>query len=214
MESLLKYVVGEMRVIADAPFVFSAAVLILVGGIWWLMDWRYGGIVSNRDAEIALLRSQRDDYREKLGGASPDQARARIDVLEQRLRIIEPRFLMPEQRKILFEALKLAQNTNHAVVISHDGACADCNRYATDFMSIFTNIPGWQVKPSMFLGAGLKSPKGLTIFVPDPTHLLPEGALVIRAFEAAKLSFEIYKRNSAPDRGSNIEIQITAQLIL
>src|SRR5262245_51575677 len=100
MESLIKYVFGEMRVIAGARLVFATALLVAGMAIYWVMDWRYAGILSNRDSEIALLKSQRDDYKDKLGGASPDQARARIDALEKRLAELEPKLARLEPRRI------------------------------------------------------------------------------------------------------------------
>jgi hypothetical protein len=78
MEQLVKHVVGEMGVIAHAPVTIVAALLIMGGAIWWAMDWRYSGIIVNRDAEISSLRTQRDEYREKLSGATPDQAAHKI----------------------------------------------------------------------------------------------------------------------------------------
>jgi hypothetical protein len=41
--------------------------------------------LANKDGEISLLTRQRDDYKDKLGGASPDQAKAKIDTLEKRI---------------------------------------------------------------------------------------------------------------------------------
>lgn len=79
MDPLIKYVLAEMRVIADAPLVFTAALLVVGGCIWFVLNWRYVGIVENKDGIIAL-------YKERLGGATPDQAKARIDALERRVK--------------------------------------------------------------------------------------------------------------------------------
>lgn len=57
MESLVKYVVGEMSTIAHAPAIFIVALLVVTGGIWWAIDWRYGSVIVNRDAEISSLRT-------------------------------------------------------------------------------------------------------------------------------------------------------------
>src|SRR5262249_60686968 len=121
-ESLIKYVLGEMRVIADARLVFATALLVAGMAIYWVMDWRYVAILSNRDSEIALLKSQRDDYKDKLGGASPDQARARIDALESRLAQLEPKLenrfarleprrITPEQRATFIQAINVNKGT-------------------------------------------------------------------------------------------------------
>lgn len=62
---------------------FIVIVALIITVVWWAMNWRYGTVLGNKDSEIALLRSQRDDYKDKLGGASPDQAKARMETLEQ-----------------------------------------------------------------------------------------------------------------------------------
>jgi hypothetical protein len=84
MDQLIKYVVGEMRVIADAPVVFIAALLVIGGSIWWAMRWRYSGIIESKDAVITL-------YKERLNGATPDQARAKIDSLEGQITSLKSR---------------------------------------------------------------------------------------------------------------------------
>jgi hypothetical protein len=85
MEQLFKYVLGEMRLIAQTPVVFAMAVLVVGGAIWWAMGWRYSGIIANRDSEISSLRTQRDEYKDKLSGASPDQAAHTIKSLTEQV---------------------------------------------------------------------------------------------------------------------------------
>jgi hypothetical protein len=90
LEIVVKYIFGEFRTIRGAP---ASSILIVLGifaVVWIAMDWRYGGfianrdgVIANRDAEIRLITVQRDDYKDKLGGASPDQAKARIEALEK-----------------------------------------------------------------------------------------------------------------------------------
>jgi hypothetical protein len=75
MEQLIKYVLGEMRVVRGAPLALSTALLVLSGAIWWAVNWRYAGVIENKDGIIAL-------YKERLNGAGPDEARARIETLQ------------------------------------------------------------------------------------------------------------------------------------
>ena len=58
--------------------------------VWTTLDWADSARLKNKDEEIGLLVRQRDEYKDKLGGASPDQAKARIDALEARLKRVEP----------------------------------------------------------------------------------------------------------------------------
>ncbi|TYO61862.1 hypothetical protein FXV83_36020 [Bradyrhizobium hipponense] len=89
LEIVIKYILGESRTIRNAP---ASAIVIAFGAfaiVWIAMDWRYAaiianrdGIIASRDAAINLIATQRDAYKEKLGGVSPDQAKSRVDALE------------------------------------------------------------------------------------------------------------------------------------
>lgn len=82
-EIVIKYILGEAKTLRSAP----ASALVLSLGVfavaWAALDWRYAailanrdGIIASRDATIDLITTQRDDYKDKLGGASPDQAKS------------------------------------------------------------------------------------------------------------------------------------------
>ncbi|KQZ00682.1 hypothetical protein ASD45_07325 [Pseudolabrys sp. Root1462] len=83
METIIKHLIGELSIIAQAPVTFLAALLVAGAVIWWAMDWRYSGIVANRDSEISSLKIQRDEYKDKAGGASPDEMKKKLDDLAE-----------------------------------------------------------------------------------------------------------------------------------
>lgn len=85
----IKHILGEFQTLRNAPASAVAIVFGVFAIVWIAMDWRYAGIIANRDgiiasreAAITLIATQRDDYKDKLGGASPDQAKSRMDALE------------------------------------------------------------------------------------------------------------------------------------
>ena len=89
-EIVFKYILGESKTLRAAPASSIAIILGVFAVVWIAMDWRYAGIIANRDgiiasrdAAIKLIETQRDDYKDKLGGASPDQAKSRMDALEK-----------------------------------------------------------------------------------------------------------------------------------
>ncbi len=82
IETIIKHILGELRIILAAPISFAVVIVASFAIIWWIMDWRYGGIISNRESELQLVTAQRDDYRDKLKGASPDEAKAKIETLQ------------------------------------------------------------------------------------------------------------------------------------
>src|SRR5229473_978412 len=116
-EIVVKYILGESRTLRNAPASAIAIILGVFSVVWIAMDWRYAGIIANRDGIIAsreaainLIATQRDDYKDKLGGASPDQAKSRMDALEKanatlsaRLSVIskrlKPVYLLEDEEK-------------------------------------------------------------------------------------------------------------------
>ncbi|MGA2223467.1 MAG: hypothetical protein ABSH41_03375 [Syntrophobacteraceae bacterium] len=91
MERLLVYLAKEWGVVSKAPSTFVILAVMMCTVAYLAARWLYKGIISNRDSEITLLKAQRDDYRDKLGGATPDQAKARIDDLETRIKAARQR---------------------------------------------------------------------------------------------------------------------------
>jgi hypothetical protein len=77
---LIKYILGEFSVISGAPIAFILSIIAVSLLIFYLMRWGYG-------RENSYLRTQVDDYKEKLKGASPQEARDRIDELEKAAKI-------------------------------------------------------------------------------------------------------------------------------
>jgi hypothetical protein len=89
MESFLKYVVGELSTIAQAPVAFCAAVLVLGAAIWGAIDWRYSTILVHRDSEISILKTERDEYKDQLASAPviPKPQRHLTD--DQKIKLVE-----------------------------------------------------------------------------------------------------------------------------
>jgi hypothetical protein len=166
---------GWPMIRANLPTFFVILVLIL-GAVWWLMDWRYGGIITNRDSEIALLKGQRDDYKDKLSGATPDQAKAKIEALESRLATLEPRLAAVEprgltvaQRAAMIARLSPPVGTTPTIVIVGEAA-GDSPQFAADFSSVFGSSGGWNVQELTAMGLGYRPATGII-------DILSKGAL-------------------------------------
>ena len=74
LDRILRYFVWESRAVTGAPVTFAAAVLVIAALISCGVIWAFRH-------ETASLRRQVAEYQEKLGGASPDQAKAALDIL-------------------------------------------------------------------------------------------------------------------------------------
>jgi hypothetical protein len=188
---------GWPMIRANIPTFIIIAVLIF-GAIWWLMDWRYGGIITsrdgiiaNKDSEITLMRGQRDDYKEKLSGATPEQAKARIDALESRLARLEPRRLTETQRADLTARLPIPTGATYLVAVSRDMACADCSGLAADISRAFSGAGGWQISNPMMMGINNTPPHGIAVRCADINNPSPEARIVIEAMRAARIQFDL-----------------------
>jgi hypothetical protein len=136
-EQFIQYILGEVRLIAEAPLVFGAAVLFLGAIIWAALRWRYSGIIEHRNRLIAL-------YKARLNGATPDQAKAKIDSLEGQVASLKNR----EWPKLTsaavtdFENVLASQGSHVVSVLPQD---KDSVFLARDLVDAFKRI-GWKAK--------------------------------------------------------------------
>ena len=154
-EQFVQYVPGEVRLIAEAPLVFGAAVLFLGAMIWVALSWRYSGIIEHRNRIIAL-------YKARLNGATPDQAKAKIDSLEGQVASLKNR----EWPKLTsaavtdFESILASQGSHVVSVLPQD---KDSVFLARDLVDAFKRI-GWKAKRDMSMN---DVPDGLSVWPQD-----------------------------------------------
>jgi hypothetical protein len=75
--------------------VLSALAAALV--VWLAMDWYYESAIGSIERELKRAVAQRDDYRQKLKGASPDQAASKIAHLEDELAVLQTSSISKEK---------------------------------------------------------------------------------------------------------------------
>lgn len=198
METIIKYVVGEMRVIAGALATFVIALLVLGTAIWWAIDWKYAAVISqqdhvisNKDSEISLLKGQRDEYKDKLGGSSPDQAKARLDALEKIVSQLKPRRLSPEQSNTLVGLLRQIPSKK-TIELTTDLSCSDCSLFAADLRNVFERT-GWTVISDGVMGPNPSrlSAKGQSILIGNPQSPTADERSVVEALKQIAVPVDI-----------------------
>jgi hypothetical protein len=197
-------ILAQVAVVTSAPVPFLIAVFIAGGLIWWLLDWRYGaivaqrdGVISNRDSEITLLKSQRDDYKDKLNGATPDQAKARIDSLEARLASVEPRRLTASERAGLIVRLTPPIGSPRAISIISE-ASGDSHQLAADFASVFRSSGDWKISEPTVMGLGNRPPSGIGVQVPDTNNPSKAATIVMDALRSQNIRFDLQQAPGMP----------------
>jgi hypothetical protein len=76
---------GWPMIRANLPTFFVIVVLI-AGAVWIVVNWSYSGVLASKNSQIELQDRQLADYRDKLKGATPEEAKAKIDALEDKVR--------------------------------------------------------------------------------------------------------------------------------
>jgi hypothetical protein len=69
MPDLFAKLAQEWPVITGAPIIFTSAVIGAAVIIWIISQWSYKSRLDSRDAEIALVARQRDDFKDRLSDA-------------------------------------------------------------------------------------------------------------------------------------------------
>src|SRR5229473_605963 len=117
------------------------------------MSWRYESIIASKDAIIAL-------YKEKLSGASPTEAKAKIDALQAQIdRLVAGRWppLTNEQAQLIRSELKGL--SHQRIVLMNDDA--DGRDLEKSFIVVFEEL-GWTTRQDR-LAFG-RAAEGITIF--------------------------------------------------
>ena len=82
MPTSLNGLSNQLALIAKAPVVAAGTVVLITGAIWTIYAFAYKSRIEVKDSEIAFLETHIDLYKDKLSRASPEEARRRIDALE------------------------------------------------------------------------------------------------------------------------------------
>lgn len=201
----LQDLVNGWPMIEANPATFIAIVVVIAFAEWVILRFWYGGRLSSKDAQIELQDRQLADYRDKLQGASPEEAKARIDALEKRLGQFEPRRLTDNQRKILIERARV--NDHELTIICE--ASSDCMTYAAAFEAPLREA-GWTVYNYQIPNPPQRPRTGIAVQVPDLNNLSKEAGLLRTALQAAQVDIELMHMKDFPAK-SPVQLLITAK---
>jgi hypothetical protein len=198
MTELFAFLKKEWAVVSSAPSTFLFGCLLVAGVVWLIMHWAFRARLDSKDAQISLLKARCDDYKEKLGGATPSQAQEKIALLETRLAKLEPRRLTNEQRQTITTMTKLSSaDIWFKIEVAWDGSCFDCEAYAHDFRDALEKTGGWKIEAYRIFGVNRKSSKGLAIFIPNPNAPPSHVMKLMRALEKAEIPYDLIQQENA-----------------
>ena len=155
LEQLVQSVADQARLVAQAPVAFAVGILLLGAIIWATLRRRYAKMIEHRNDIIAL-------YKARLNGASPDQARTRMESLEGQVVSLKNR----EWPKLApaavadFENILASQGSHVVSVVPQD---RDSVFLARDLVDAFNRI-GWKATRDTNMN---EVPDGLSVWPED-----------------------------------------------
>jgi hypothetical protein len=184
---------AQLVAVRAAPLPFLVAVLAVSVLIYFVNDKHYSGLIANKDSEIALYEGQRDDYKDKLSGASPDQAKKEIDDLQTKIsalaKHIDPRPLSAEQERIFVQAATVSEG-KPVVHVASDVACTDCAIYGGELARIFVSA-GWDANTGIVMGPPLRPASGLALSLSNTKNPTPAELKLLNALRTANIPFDL-----------------------
>ncbi len=209
MPDWLVKLLEQWAVVTAAPIPFAIAVVIVGAVIWFAIGWSYSGVLNSKNAQIELQDRQLADYRDKLGGATPTEAKARIDALEKRLASIEPRRLSDAQRSTLIANLRLASGTSYSIAIVSE-ASGDSPQFAADLSGAFRAAGNWRISEPSVMGLGNRPPLGIALQFANLNQTPPEATIVMNALRLSNIKFDVQQTAVSP--GTNIALLICTKI--
>ncbi|HEX2215611.1 MAG TPA: hypothetical protein VHG27_02780 [Xanthobacteraceae bacterium] len=203
----------EARAVASAPILSAIALALSLAIIWGIVHWSYGAALENRDNHIAQLERRVSEYRDKLNGATPDEAKKRIEGLETEittLRVrLQPRRLTPVQRQAIIDRSRLPSGaTPNALTVSHEEKCSDCAQFAADLIEALRTAEGFVLETGIVAGLSRRPRYGLAIRVPQPLRPPPEAVMLQQALRSAGVAFDVIAGATDPP----LELLVTERI--
>lgn len=207
---IVEYVANSWDLIEGQPNLFLAVAIIVATAVTFYWRHHFSGQLNTLRERLALKDERLSDYQAKLDGASPDEAKARIDALEERVQSlaeeIAPRRLNDEQMKSI---TTLAASSLGHISVVHDMSCPEGGRLSVAFQRAFKEA-GWEVSGGIV--GGLCNPPSEGILLTTQDVETESGRAAIAALESTGIPFE--HRTSLRSPSGPKEAQIDAELLI
>ncbi|UYO46993.1 hypothetical protein KQX64_12945 [Rhodopseudomonas palustris] len=204
----------QLNAFLASPAIYIGGAIGLIGVtstiVYFVVAGQLNGQIAVLKERLSLAEAQRDDYKTKLSGASPDEARARLDKLEALLASVLPRKLTPDQ---LATMSKIIGPIVGSVRINNDASSSDGAAFANAFRTFFAG-QGWHVQAGIVMGPGLVSKSGVGISLVNGQSPTPAEAALLKALSAAGILFDIFPNAAIqhPNSEPMTEILISSPL--
>jgi hypothetical protein len=210
-DTLISHMGDEWRLVTHGPVLFIVSVLIVGSLAYGIARGQYEARMATLKERLDFKDDQVKEYKDKLSGATPDEAKARFDALERRVTQIGGRRLTRDQRDRLMHSV-IGAGAGAFISIAYAMSQGDCGAYATDFARTFSDA-GWDVENVATMGLESESFRGTSVVVTNATALQPLESTVLNALRNAEIQFDL-EEGGAPQPSSagipSVRMRITS----
>lgn len=191
--------------ISQAPWAFGAVTLIIIVVVSFVVNRLKAEQIASLEGRLKLRDDEIADYKRKLSGATPDEAKNRIEVLEREVASLRPRVLSNDQIDAIANEAQIAPGN---VSIIYDMAYPDGPRIAQQLISAFKRA-GWGASNGIVGGPGHMPDEGLTVHLHSIAERTASEHALIKALRAADLPFSEMSKTSQDTAAKIIEVVVT-----
>lgn len=194
MVEFLQYLGQEWKVIGGAPFTFAIALLLAGAVIWAVLKGINAGTESALRERLSFKDDQLIEYKEKLAGASPEEAKQLISALERRILELEPPSISEDHRKAMGLIL---QRTPGRVSIFREMGSANLAKLHSQLSSLFKEA-GWQVTNGT--GMDMNFEPATNVTVTSPSKVAPAFQALDEALRVASIAYSFVQDETYVDQ--------------
>jgi hypothetical protein len=210
MVEFFQYIGQEWQVIGGAPFTFFVALILAGAVIWAVVKGMNAATESALRERISLRDDQLLDYKEKLAGASPDEAKELIATLEKRIAELEPPALSASQQQSMIEILSRAPGR---VTLYREMGSSHLSKLQAQLSSVLKQA-GWTATNHTGLDMNFEPEESVTLTSPNRTD--PQFLALVEALKVGNITFksDVDETYIIPDTGEpTLSIRFAADFV-
>ena len=192
MDGIVTTLKANWVVIAQAPWAFVIVTAVITATLWIVINFFKAVQFEALEARLKLRDDEIGDYKRKLAGASPDEAKARMEALEKAINALQPkqRSLSDTQKHLICKDLARLEYKEGLLAIIYVQMSLESASYARDFQEALA-VVGWNVVPDVLIFGPRITKKGLTLSGSPSAEHQPVLTALTLGFQAAGLEFAL-----------------------
>ncbi len=202
---LISTLKDNWEVIAKAPWAFLAVAAIIAALVWVIISHLKANQLEGLEARLKLRDDEITDYKRKLSGASPDEAKAEIEALKEAVRRLQPKELTEAAVAMITQ---IARASPGAASISYDMSYAAGQKMAGQLQRALA-AAGWQVSGGIVGGPSFLPAEGIAVALRPHPERTPAESAICSALTAVNLAYAVAPYRDNPHRPDAVEIVLT-----